>query len=460
MTRTTESGTRQQRISPRSCAGVALCLAALWLVDLFVLRTSVLTPFVAPGTKLPALTPIYAFWMPLSTLRALAFAALGVGLVLTADRLSCPATTRRHTFVAASVAIAVVLPLALFAIRQPLRELGTQFLIYPDEEVYFDALKIHDLRAFLAHYVERMPSLSLHGKHFPPGHATFLYVVGQGFGTSPLAAGIAVLAGFALAVPFVYLALARMHGDVQARQGVLLLLGAPSVIDFACTSMDALFVLPGAIALWLGARAVDPARRLIDAALAGVALFVATFFSFSTLPLGLAMGLAILIAGRRSMRRAIGTLAILGAGYGASALALYLATDFAIWSCLMEARRSALAFMSRVIGRSAYDLYVLLCYGNAAGFLIGSGVGLVAAAYAARAVWRDPWSLAFALTFGAMVFGGIYFMETERVWLFAVPWLAAIAVARGPFDGASLRLALGLGLVQALVMEALLFTLW
>jgi hypothetical protein len=296
-----------------------------------------------------------------------------------------------------------------------------------------------------------------------------LYGIGQTFGTSPLAAGIAVLACFALALPFVYRALARMHGEAAARQGVMLLLASPSVLDFACTSMDALFLLPAGIALWLATRAAhsldeDSPRRLLAPALTGAALFVATCFSFSTFPLGLAIGLAIAITGLRSkpraMRRAIESLATIGAGYAATALALYLATDFAMWSCLAEAKQSNFEFMSRVVGRYAHDLYGNLCYGNGAGFLIGSGVGIVAAAYAGWRVRASPWSAAFLLTFAVMILGGIYFMETERIWLFAMPWLVAVAISRGPFTEGSLRLLLAAGLVQALAMETLLFTLW
>ncbi len=457
------------RVSLTACLAAAGILAALWLFDLYVLRTPVLTPFVGAGVKVQALTPIYAFGSPAITARAAWFVAASLGFVAIAVRLCRVERTSARTFVAASIALGIVLPVSLFVLRQGLAELGTQFLIYPNEEVYFDALAIDDLRAFLAHYVERMPALSLHGRHFPPGHAVLLYVVGQGFGTSPLAAGIAVLACFALALPFVYRALAGMHGDVAARQGVLLLLASPSVLDFACTSMDALLLLPAGVALWLATRSLaslgcDSPRRFLAPALTGCALFVATCFSFSTFPLGLAIGVAIVLAGRRSQtvapRRVIESLATIGASYAATAALLYLATDFAMWSCLAEAKRSNFEFMSRVIGRHAHDLYGYLAYGNGAAFLIGSGVGIVAAAYTGRAVWRNPWSTAFALTLLVMVFGGIYFMETERIWLFAIPWLVAIAISRGPFTSGSLRLLLAVGLIQALVMETLLFTLW
>lgn len=453
------------RVSAKVAATVFVLLAGLWLFDLFVLRTPVLTPFVAARAKVPALTPIYAFWSPLFTARAAWFIAAAIGFVSIAVHLCRVDRTSSRAFVAATIALGLVLPVALFAVRQGVGELGTQFLIYPNEEVYFDALAVDDLRAFLAHYVERMPSLSLHGRHFPPGHAVALHAVGRGFGTSPLPAGIAVLAGFALALAFVYRALARTHGELAARQGTLLLLAAPSVLDFACTSMDALFLLPASVAWYFATRAIeslggDTLRRLVAPALTGCALFVATCFSFSTFPLGLAVGIAVVIAGRRSIGRAIESLATIGASYAATAALLYVATDFAMWACLAEAKQSNFEFMSRVVGRYAHDLYGFLCYGNGAGYLIGSGVGVVAAAWSARAVWKDLWSTAFALTLLVMVFGGIYFMETERIWLFAIPWLVAIAISRGPFTNGSLRLLLALGFAQALAMETLLFTLW
>ena len=59
-----------------------------------------------------------------------------------------------------------------------------------------------------------------------------------------------------------------------------------------------------------------------------------------------------------------------------------------------------------------------------------------------------------------MSFGGVYFLETERIWLFALPWLAACAVSGGSFDDRSMRLSIGVGFSQALLAETVLFTLW
>ncbi len=463
------SETQPRGISVQALAAVTLLLCALWLVDLFVLRTPVLTPFIAAGETLPALTPIYAFWLPVLSLRALGFAAAALVFVLCAVRLARPGDTSRGAFLAALLIFTTVLPLSLFALRQGLGELGSQFAIYPNEDVYFDALQIRDFRPFLAHYVELMPRLSLHGRHFPPGHASLLYAVGQVFGTGLLPAGIAVLACFATACVFVYLAIARISGEASARQGAFLFLAAPSVLDFACTSMDAVFLLFAGFAWWLAAGVVaslergprpSRAQRCVAPLQTGVALLVATCFSFSALPLGLGIGLALAIAGRRSWRETIEALGLVGAGYVAAGLALFAATGFALWDCLAVAMSSNLEFMTRVIGRDPSDAYGLLSYGNGAAFLIGSGVALVTAACAGAAPRRHAWDGAFLIALAVMTLGGIYFMETERIWLFAIPWLAAMACSGRTWLPGSFRLLLALGCVQAFAMEALLFSLW
>ena len=96
-------------------------------------------------------------------------------------------------------------------------------------------------------------------------------------------------------------------------------------------------------------------------------------------------------------------------------------------------------------------------------FALGAGLALVTAAGASlvsprRA--RHPWSLAVLIALTVMSCAGIYFLETERIWLFALPWLAAVAVSERAFAPATFRLLLAVGLAQALAMEVLLFTLW
>jgi hypothetical protein len=119
--------------------------------------------------------------------------------------------------------------------------------------------------------------------------------------------------------------------------------------------------------------------------------------------------------------------------------------------------------MTHFLGRRPSELYGYLIFGNALAFLVGAGLALtprwaMAAAKAAAARRLPSILVATLATLAVLCAGGIYTLEVERIWMFAVPWLAAAPMLR-PGPGA-LRLALGLGCGQALIMEALLFTLW
>jgi hypothetical protein len=339
--------------------------------------------------------------------------------------------------------------------------------------VLWDAPRIDGYLAFLAQYVDSMPGLSLHGKHFPPGHVTWIHAVQQAFGPGVLPVALVVLVAFAGAILCAYATLRELAGEGAARAGALLLLASPSLLDFACTSMDAVFLLWATLATFLAARLVNALRGRAPGApglalATGAALLAATFFSFSALPVGLAVGLFVVFsgrvfAGRRELARTALALVLVGAGYAAAGATLFLATRFSIAACLERAIELNRNFMSHVVGRDTRELHGYLSYGNATAFLIGSGVALVAAAgfrlSQGRRNWR-PWATAAALALAVMVSGGIYFMETERIWIFAMPWLAGAAVASGPIEERSLRVLVAVGAVQALAMESLFLTLW
>src|SRR5436305_11928564 len=145
-----------------------------------------------------AATPIYAILKPRAIATAFLFPLLAGAFVLLAPRLADPARTSRRAFVASLLAAAVLLPLALYCVRETPATLGQQFTLYVNEEFFQDAARLASSgasgREFVAHYVEIMPQLSLHGRHFPPGHALLLYGIAQVFGPSVQAAGYSVLA--------------------------------------------------------------------------------------------------------------------------------------------------------------------------------------------------------------------------------------------------------------------------
>jgi hypothetical protein len=395
--------------------------------------------------------------------QVLEFVAVAIAVVLASRRLCDPGRTGRGTFAVALAAAGVLLPLSLFAVRPLPTQLGGQFNVYQNNEFIHDARKIDSVHDFLAGYVERMPQLSTHGRHFPPGHAVFLKLVALLFGPGTRPAGIAVLVGFAGAVLLAWLAIERVASPSAARQGAFLLLASPSALDFACTSMDAVFLLVATLAWWLSLRAFSPEGNRLRSLVAGASLLLATFFSFSALPVVLAVVLFALWSGRRAVRSTLSKLACAAAGFLAAGAILWAATGFSILACFEVARGFARALMKDNLGTDPGALRLQFVYGNVAAFLLGSGLALVPALVVrlrSRSRGADAWTPAAIVALFVMSVGGIYFMETERIWLFAMPWLAAAAVGGGTFSTSSLRVLLAAGMLQALVMEVLLLTLW
>jgi hypothetical protein len=184
------------------------------------------------------------------------------------------------------------------------------------------------------------------------------------------------------------------------------------------------------------------------------------FFSFSAFPLGLALGLYALIRARAAAWKPLG---ICGASFAGASVLLFVATDYALWDGLAGAYGHARDFMVGVRAQRLRSDRAHLAYGNAVAFAIGAGIPLVAAC-AAR-IRRDgvrghAWKLAALGTLVFLALGPLHHMETERIWLYGLPWLAGIVVAEGPLDDASLRRLVGTALAQALALEVALFTLW
>jgi len=117
-----------------------------------------------------------------------------------------------------------------------------------------------------------------------------------------------------------------------------------------------------------------------------------------------------------------------------------------------------------VIGRTVASAYFPTTLGNIAAFLIGAGLTSVPLFVRAgtSALWlRRPRALylATAVTLAVICAGGVYTMETERILMFAMPWLAVSAASEAVSDSA-VELMIGVGWAQAFAMEAFLYTLW
>ena len=454
------------RLTVKGALAAALCtalvLGALWALDHLVIDVNVLTTF--KGQQ--PLSPLYAFWRPVFRPLGFLFLAVCAALGVVLPRCVRPKRVSRTWFQVILIALALLVPFLLFLVRDSAASLGGNFLIYRGEEYYEDALRIRDLPGFLTHYVDLIPSLSSHGRTHPPGNAAFLYLVGKVLGRSPASAGLGVLLAFAVGALVTFRALLVVIEERSARAAALLMLASPSVLDFACTSMDAVFFAAAGLATWLGLAAFRKQRLGLHAFAAGAALFLAMLFSFSAFPVGLLLLVYGLMRTRRIGQHAIINLVAILLAFVGSALVFALITGFELWECLLAARAEHYTQMTKFIGRTPGQVYPYVTFGNMTAFLIGAGPAVVSlvvlkVAHAVRR-WRlDSLLVATLVTLAVMCAGGIYTMEVERIWIFAVPWLCGAALTRMPtLRRSALCVLLAVGWAQALLMEALLFTLW
>lgn len=442
--------------------GTALAFVGFVALDQFVLHPGVLTTF----HGLEPLSPLYAFWLPEFKPTAALFALLALSCGLLLPRLLSPSVSTAW-FAVGLLVLSLALPLTLFLVRDDFVQLGSQFLIYPGEEYFDDAARIVDLPQFVRHYTELAPQLSLHGRVHPPGFATFLYAVGHGFSRTPLAAGVAVLLVFAFGTLFFWRAMALVVDDRAARIAALSLLAAPSLLDFACTSMDAVFYGAAGSVLLSAFLSFSDHGRWWHGTLTGAALYLAMSCSFSAVPLALFITLygALLWWAQRSLRVPL-QLCIAFLSFAAAYTVARYGAGFDLWESFRVAKSLHYQIMEDVIGRSVASAYLPTTFGNIAAVLIGTGLAIVPLFVRGSTVaWTTPRSrslfAATSATLAVMCAGGLYTMETERILMFAVPWLAVSAAAATPtLSDSAVVLLIGLGWAQAFAMEGLLFTLW
>jgi hypothetical protein len=316
-------------------------------------------------------------------------------------------------------------------------------------------------RDILERYVERMPHLGWFGQHYPPGYLV-LYRVQEGLrdnSTSlrrswaryerlksenynpevvfsqpdlpPQGLVTGVSLGCALAsLPVFYLLARELRiGRRGARLAVVLVAVGAGVIAFPTVSPMSLLLLPTAILWWSFARALRTGSWQF-AALCGASVYVFAFFSFAVTVVGLVMALA--LVGQR-MTRAVDRRrsAFVCAVAGTSLLTVYIvvrvATGFDLVACMLAAVAGHEAQQEVSPFRPAYMWWLrssgnLLAYAFSAAVVLGATIaGLLRGP---RLTITGVWLIAGLLAILVASFGGLFWLETERIWIFFTPLLA------------------------------------
>ena len=435
-------------------AGIVLALG--WTLFLFWRpATYVLTSFGA----WPPVAPVFAFLVPEIT----AWAMVAVGVIGGGSWLATRSERfGRAAFLALVVTFAVALSLSVHAARSGTLP-GTELLLFKGEEILEDARAAKSVSELMRTYTDRQPTLSLHGRTKPPGFAvlframlTLLPDSLRLFGLIlTFVAGLAILEAYALA----YL----LDGsERRARAAALVAATAPPAVLFGAVSLDAVFatVAGGAFVLtaWELVRPGSGKRAAI-----GFAVFVMLMLSYSGFVAGLLCAAWLALERWRQPRFLARTALDVAVGVLAPFLVLAAVTGFNAWTCFANAVHLNTELMTGVIGKSikSFGVWSYASVGNLLAFAVALGPAVTGALGLLRpgdlAGRARTLAYASAVSFALACFGGIYLMETERIFLFFVPIVAALAVRPAEAD---LRLTITLSAVTALVLEVLLFTYW
>jgi hypothetical protein len=391
-----------------------------------------------------------------SALALLAVAVLAAGVAL-APRLRTPTLSAR-AFAAAALALGLALRLAVGAARDGT---GGWFAVYdvPNKESlneYLPVLPAFDLgtRFFLDTFAEIGTALPVHAIGHPPGLLVTLHALGidTAEGMAALTIGIG-----ALSIPLVYALGRRLLDESQARVATLLYAFAPSAVLHGVTSADALFATLAVLAVVAllarrrggsHRRAVPPSDGIL-AALGPPAFALASFFSYANLAVG---ALAVIVTLRRDgVRRALA----LSAACAVALLAFYgLLHLFTGFDPLGALRSTETVYREGVASNRPYAFWVL---GSPAAFLLAAGLPIAWLALRALGAGETVAVALFSIIAVSAVLGFTK-AETERIYLFLVPFLCLAAATTLPKR--YLTTVLGLLAVQAIATELLFETVW
>lgn len=299
---------------------------------------------------------------------------------------------------------------------------------------------------------------AVHSKTHPPGPVVFYSFLQKLFPRHvvPRAIVIAVI-GCLVAVPTWFLT--RAFGGARAAMFAAALIAvAPAPIIFSFTSMDAVYMTMLASVAALLVLGIHRPERPWIAIAGGVAAAAVTFFTYAV---GFIAGFAVIYAFLTLPRdRALRTIALVGA----AAVAMLILMRGAIGFDPVSSYRASFRALPDDNARN----YWYWLFGNIAVWLTFAGVSIAGLSSWELVTRRPRYLIALYLPLVAANLTRIFPAETERVGMFAYPFIAAatgIALARWEDDTGGRRpgvLATMVVIValQTILLEALYYNFW
>jgi hypothetical protein len=466
------------------CWFVAICLLSVlaFAAYHFYLRGLMLNGglrlgAVRPGVKVYRIVPLYIYWHPrLKTGLLIAAAVLAAFLCWFRRSMATGGTDRREGhFAIWLMAWHVAIAVAVALIDGGPQKLWEPFTVHHRSDYIGAVAEIDDPREFLRDYAKRMPELPLHCRHHPPGGPLALWAIAQFLGPGPFAASIATILLSSLAVPAVYLLARDVLDEAPARLAAGLFIMAPNVVAYSATCLDAVFAVPLVWTfyfLWHGREH----RPLAMGVAGGLAGSIATMMTFSASFLALWAWVLLGLTAAFDRPRLRNTALALSSAILAAILVYAL---LHAWSGYdpVTVLRQAFAGQDEVMkgrGHSSARQSLHFALTNFVAFAFCSGLPVailwlrqtrreLAAVTASPARWL---LLSFGLTLLLVDIAPLYTLETERIWIFLVGFLAigaaqCLSQITGPLGRSPLVLAaLLLQATQTTLMEVLLDWVW
>ncbi|MBI5376587.1 MAG: glycosyltransferase family 39 protein [Candidatus Schekmanbacteria bacterium] len=345
-------------------------------------------------------------------------------------------------------------------------------------EYYWDIGKINGLRNFLRDYVKMMPDLSLHANTHPPGADVFFYLIHRFLGEGAMKPSIIALIVSNLSLIPLYLTLKMFLSERALRFAIILWIFTPAIGIYSAVCMDGVFMFFLLWPFYFFFRYLVTGKNLLSLSfLTGASLAAAGFMTFSVayecLFFTLLTGFCIYRKHERWKGMCL-SLCVAGAVFVLFYYFFYQATGYNIRDCLDAARDKDMVNYG-----SPFYSFTKYIHSRIANFSVYS-IFMGFASFGVFIVYLRGWYRRFGLgnklmrsityvailTMLEMVFGGLYFFETGRIWIYLSPiFLGPVAETITLIsDTAPGRIfetdVLTLTFLQTMAIEIIFYTFW
>jgi hypothetical protein len=293
----------------------------------------------------------------------------------------------------------------------------------------------------LPNYNQQLQNLFGRTAHYPPGNLFLIKFGFQVLGITWFTHTIVILCTILTLIPLIGIASELDISIYTKHIALALYISSPSILLFPSHYLTPIPMFLTATAIWLTLRAIRQESILLSIAI-GCLMAILTFFSFVSFIVG---GFIILIAlGQISLNKVrlsthVQNACIAILAFLLSYLIVYLLTGFNIGECFLKGLEHNRSSMGT--GVDTFVRYMFRSTGNLIAWFCS--IGFTGAVFGILAGWnllpfqrREKKDKAQALTIAVIIavflagFSTLFFLETERIWLFFVPpWLILAAIA-------------------------------